>query len=362
MKDFIELTASGRTHGSRGINPFAVGAKSAGRRHASRSRLALILAPLALLVVACGPIGEGNTTPTPSVSAAAVDGTSSTLASTFVFGSGAECPIEPYCLPGLEETYGLKFKEFIVTDPGGAKTAAALQSGDIDAGVLFTTDPRLSTGSFVLLDDDRQLQPAENVTPILDGDLSVSHGKELAATIDAVSAALSTEELTALNGQVLSGSLTSETAAAAFLRDKGLAGPLAATPRTGPTIVVGSANFAESSTLAELYAQALRAAGFPVELQLAIGNRNTYFPLVQSGQIGLFPEYVGSLIGYLDHDAPGSSDTREAHSALTNELKGSGLLALNPAPAQDKNGIVVSKAIADQYGLTKVSDLGQLTQ
>lgn len=262
----------------------------ASRLRASRSRLlAPLLAPILLVVVACGSNVAGSATGTGGASPAATGGTSSTVASTLVFGSGAECPIEPYCLPGLEGKYGLKFEEFVVTDPGGAKTVAALQSGKIDGGVLFTTDPRLSSGGFVLLDDDRNLQPAENVTPILDGDLSAAHGKDLVATIDAVSAVLSTEELTELNRQVLSGGMTSETAAAAFLRDKGLADSTTAAPRTGPTIVVGSANFAESSTLAQLYAQALRGAGFPVELQLGIGNRNTYFPMVQSGQIGLFP-------------------------------------------------------------------------
>ncbi|MBA3754484.1 MAG: ABC transporter [Nitrospira sp.] len=302
-------------------------------------------------MAACGSNGEGS--PPPSSS------TNPTVASRLVFGSGEECPIEPYCLPGLEEKYGLKFKEFVVTDPGGKKTVAALQSGQIGAGILFTTDPRLSGNGFVLLEDDHQLQPAENVTPILNAGLGTAHGKDLAATIDSVSAVLTTQELTDLNQKVLNGGMSSETAAAAFLQDKGLVTSPAATPRTGPTIVVGSANFPESSTLAQLYAQALRSAGFPVDLLLSVGNRDTYFPMVKGGQIGLFPEYVGSLLGYLDHDAPESADTRETHEILVEKLQGSGLLALNSAPAQDKNGIVVTKATAEQYSLTKVSDLAR---
>ncbi|MFF2299599.1 glycine betaine ABC transporter substrate-binding protein [Arthrobacter sp. NPDC058127] len=355
MSEFTDQKAPGPARGTGAGAPLM----SIGRRHARRFRpLALLLAPLVVVMAACGANEGGNTAPTSSTSSIATEGTSPTLASKLVFGSGTECPTERYCLAGLEKTYGLKFKQFIVTDPGGAKTAAALQSGKIDGGVLFTTDPRLSTGDFVLLKDDHHLQPAENVTPVLGGALAAAHGKDLAATIDAVSAVLSNEALTKLNGQVMTGT-TSEAAAAAFLRDKGLAGSSAAAPRTGPTIVVGSANFESSSTLAQLYGQALRGAGFPVELKLAIGNRNTYFPMITSGQIGLFPEYVGSLLGYLDHDAPGISDTAEAHDALAKMLKSSGLLALNPAPAQDQNGIVVTKETANRYGLTKVSDLGK---
>lgn len=70
--------------------------------------------------------------------------------------------------------------------------------------------------------------------------------------------------------------------------------------RNRPAIVVGSANFAESVTVAELYAHALADAGFPVERRLGIGNRDTYFPLLRDAAVGLVPEYVGSLLAYLD--------------------------------------------------------------
>ena len=111
-----------------------------------------------------------------------------TLASTFVFGSGPECPNEPYCLPGLESTYGLMFKQFVVTDSGGQKTIDALKDGSIQVGVLFTTDPHVVVENFVLLDDDKQLQRAENVAPIVGERLTAAYGNDLAATIQADSA------------------------------------------------------------------------------------------------------------------------------------------------------------------------------
>ncbi|BBY01164.1 glycine betaine ABC transporter substrate-binding protein [Mycobacterium seoulense] len=279
------------------------------------------------------------------------------LSETLVFGSGPECPTELLCLPLLRARYGLTFKEFRVTDAGGPRTVDALETGAIQVGVLFTTDPRLLAGDFVLLEDDRHAQPAESVTPILREELRMAHGADLAATIDAVSAELTTERLAQLNRRVLLGS--SPAAAAEFLTERRL-GPTPCAPRTNrPAIVVGSANFAESVTVAELYAHALADAGFPVERRLGIGNRDTYFPLLRDGAVDLVPEYVGSLLAYLDGSRGGIPDAHQAHAALAQALRGTGLAALQPAPAENKNGIVVTAATAARHGLTRISDLGR---
>ena len=240
-------------------------------------------------------------------------------AETLVFGSGPECPTELLCLPLLRARYGLTFKDFRVTDAGGPRTVDALETGAIQVGVLFTTDPRLLAGDFVLLEDDRHAQPAESVTPILRDELRVAHGARLAATIDAVSAELTTERLAELNRRVLLGS--SPAAVAAEFLTEGRRGPTRAPRRNRPAIVVGSANFAESVTVAELYAHALASAGFPVERRLAIGNRDTYFPLLRDGAVSLVPEYVGSLLAYLDGSRSAISDPHQAHAVLAQALQ-----------------------------------------
>jgi osmoprotectant transport system substrate-binding protein len=275
-----------------------------------------------------------------------------------VFGSGPECPTELLCLPLLRARYGLTFRDFRVTDAGGPRTVDALETGAIQVGVLFTTDPRLLAGDFVLLEDDRHAQPAESVTPILRDELRVAHGARLAATIDAVNAELTTERLAEINRRVLLGS-SPAAAAAEFLTER-RRGPTPRAPRRNRSvIVVGSANFAESVTMAELYAHALAGAGFPVERRLGIGNRDTYFPLLCHGAVGLVPEYVGSLLAYLDGSRGGISDPHQAHAALAQALQGTGLVALQPAPAANTNGIVVTAATAARYGLTRISDLGR---
>lgn len=280
------------------------------------------------------------------------------LAETLVFGSGPECPSELLCLPLLRAPYGLNFKEFRVTDAGGPRTVDALETGAIQIGVLFTTDPRLLAGDFVLLEDDRHAQPAESVTPILRDESRVTYGARLAATIDAVSAELTTERLAELNRRVLLGS-SPAAAAAEFLAERGHNPTVRESRGDRPAIVVGSANFAESVTVAELYAHALASAGFPVERRLGIGNRDTYFPLLREGAVGLLPEYVGSLLAYLDGGRGPISDPHHAHAALEQALQETGLVALRPAPAENKNGIVVTAATAARYGLTRISDLGR---
>ena len=298
---------------------------------------------LLLAIAGCG----ASPNPTPAA----------TLAETFTFGSGEECPIEPYCLPGLEKSYGLTFKNFVVTDPGGLKTIEALQSDRIQVGILFTTDPHVNADGLVLLEDDRHVQPAENITPILGEDVTAAYGADLADALNAVSATLTTSKLTQLNRQVQIEGETPEAAAASFLQEQRLT-DLPDPPRTGPAIIVGSANFTESETLAQIYAQALRSAGFASELRLKIGNRDAYFPMLMNHEIDFIPEYLGSLVGYLG-DSNDVSDTENAHSSLANRLQALGLVALNPAPAQNENAIAVSKTTADLHHLTKISDLGQ---
>src|SRR5207302_778923 len=75
-----------------------------------------------------------------------------------VLGGPPECPQRPFCLLGLQSTYGLQFKDFKPLDAGGPLTVAALDSGDIDVGLLFTTDPNITLKNYVLLDDDKHLQ------------------------------------------------------------------------------------------------------------------------------------------------------------------------------------------------------------
>src|SRR5207248_9779303 len=108
----------------------------------------------------------------------------------------------PFCLPGLERTYGLAFKRFVPLDAGGPITLTALEDGEIDLALLFSTDPHLVTDGLVVLRDDGGLEPAENVTPVVRHEVIDRFGPRVAAVIDRVSARITTTDLQTLDGLV----------------------------------------------------------------------------------------------------------------------------------------------------------------
>jgi osmoprotectant transport system substrate-binding protein len=134
------------------------------------------------------------------------------LAAGLRFGGPPECPERPFCLRGLREVYGLEFGE-VAPMPSRAATVEALVSGQIDVGLLETTDARLAVAPVVLLADDRALQPRENVVPLVRTDV-LERWDGLQPSFDAVSARLTTEALVELNHAVELDGLTPAEAAA----------------------------------------------------------------------------------------------------------------------------------------------------
>ncbi len=139
------------------------------------------------------------------------------LAPQLVFGGPPECPDRPFCLQGLEDTYGLEFGE-VRAMPSRAATVENLMSGEIDVGLLETTDARLAVTPLVLLIDDRGLQPPENVVPLVRAAAIDRWGEDLRTALDEVSARLTTADLVELNGAVELQDMTPAEAAAQWWR------------------------------------------------------------------------------------------------------------------------------------------------
>jgi osmoprotectant transport system substrate-binding protein len=139
-----------------------------------------------------------------------------------VFGGPPECPERPHCLPGLEKRYGLNFLRFQPLDVGGPATVTALETGDVDVALLFTTDPDIVARNFVLLADDRNLQPAENVVPIVRTDVLDRYGDEFKDAISEVTSRLSTLHLRELNRKIELEGLRPGTVAREWLSGEGL--------------------------------------------------------------------------------------------------------------------------------------------
>ena len=116
-----------------------------------------------------------------------------------VLGGPPECPTRPFCEKGLQDKYGLQFKDFKALDAGGPLTKAALDQGSIDVGLVFTSDGAISAKNYVLLKDDMNLQNADNVTPIV---RTATVNADAQAVLNDVSSKLTTADLAAMNKQV----------------------------------------------------------------------------------------------------------------------------------------------------------------
>src|SRR5438094_9938513 len=154
-------------------------------------RLALGAAVLAaaLVAAACSSGGGSGSGGTPSPAEAS-------LASTFVFGAPPDCATNKFCAKGLQSTYGIVFKEIKSLDFGGPATVAALKSGAIQVGELFSTsvyDP-----DFVVLDDDQHLEAADNIVPLIRQDKDSS---DIDAILNNVMSKLTTDNVLAMNKQ-----------------------------------------------------------------------------------------------------------------------------------------------------------------
>ncbi len=145
------------------------------------------------------------------------------VASQLVLGGPPECPQRPFCQLGLQQTYGLQFKDFKPLDAGGPLTVTALTSdpAQIDIGLLFTTDPNITVKNLVLLDDDKHLQLADNVAPLVRNAI-LSAGADAKTLLNSVTAKLTTADLTTMNNDVGNNHKDASAVAKAYLQSKGL--------------------------------------------------------------------------------------------------------------------------------------------
>ena len=144
------------------------------------------------------------------------------VAPRLMFGGPPECPGRPYCLPGLERTYGIHFRAFIALDAAGPLTLQALDAGNVSAALLFSTNPSIQSRHLVVLADARGLQPAENITPLIRRNVVARYGPGLVAVLNKVSARLDTGSLRAMDALVQLHGQVPRRVAANWLRMQGL--------------------------------------------------------------------------------------------------------------------------------------------
>ncbi len=238
--------------------------------------------------------------------------------------------------------------------PSSSNAAAAPSSATAQVCLPVPGD------SLVVLTDDLTLQNSDNVIPAVN--VETATDAALLAALDAVSDALDTSALIQLNKAVDIDRMTSAEVAEAFVADAGITAPM-----TGSgSLTVGAANFSENITVAEIYGVVLRDAGYEVTVR-AIGNRETYLPALQSGEIDVVPEYAATVAEYLNRSLNGaeaapvaSGDIAETYAALSELGNQSGIIFGKASAAQDQNAFAVTTAFAEQYGVTSLSDLAEI--
>ena len=329
--------------------------------------LALGATLLALIVGACSSGGGSPSPAAPSVapetsapSEPAAESPSApagpALSTTLKLGGPPECPDRPFCLIGLKDTYGLEFAEFVPLDAGGPLTVQALTGGQVDVGLLFTSDAAIANNNFVLLEDDKHLQLADNVVPVLRQEVLDANPK-VADLLNTVMERLTQEELTNLNVAITTDAKPVPDVARDWIAAQNFD---AVSAGLEGNVIVGSTNFPEQEILGEIFAQMLEANGATVERKFQLGNREIVFPALESGEIDILAEYAATALEFVNGGAgQATTDPAATTEALKAALEPKGLTALNFAEATDQNGFVVTQATATEYGLTKISDLAK---
>lgn len=324
-------------------------------RHRPWAILLALLAALSLVAAACGDddgddggsSGDGG------------GGEESMDMSELRLGGPPDCPTNPFCIPGLEETYGVDLSaNFVELDGGGPLTVEALQGGEIDIAVLFSTNGQIAENDWIVLDDPEGLINADNIVPVMNQELVDAYGDDFESLVNEVSGALNTEGLTELNRLFEIELIDAEDVAARFLENEGLLESDAEAPADGPTITIGAQDFGESVILAQVYGQALEAAGYPVEYQDLGGFRDIVFASFESGDINFTLEYAASALEFLNEQAgEATGDPAETTELLQGYLEPLGLVATEYSEAVDSNAFVVTQETSDEYGLTSLADL-----
>ncbi len=127
---------------------------------------------------------------------------------------------------------------------------------------------------------------------------------------------------------------------------------------SGAPIVVGGANFSESTLLAEIYAGALNAKGINASTKLNIGSREIYLRALEDDSVQVFPEYTGALAFNYDKEYTGT-DPEEVYTHVKEVLPDT-LAVLDKSAAEDNDSMVVTKETAAEKNLKTVDDLAAI--
>lgn len=240
---------------------------------------------------------------------------------------------------------------------GSSGTGGGTASGTNASGSACAP---VSGSQLVVLKDDKHLQNSDNIVPAVNAKTAAADPALLPA-LNAVSAKLTTTDLINMNAAVDVDRKSATDVASNWVSSSKVTDGL---QKGSGTVVVGGSNFTESTVLANIYADVLKAAGFTSSVQ-AVGNREVYLPALESGQqIQVFPEYLATVTDFINTAVNGANapsvatpDPQKTLAALKPLADKVGLTFGTPSAATDENAFAVTKTLADKLKVTTLSQL-----
>jgi osmoprotectant transport system substrate-binding protein len=185
--------------------------------------LAAAVAPEGLVTYAISPANSTNVfvvTPDTAEANNLTDMSSlAPVAGDLTLGAPPDCPKADFCIVGMKETYGVEFGDFKPLDFGGPKTVAAIESGAVDVGELFSLDPTITDNGYVVLTDDQNLQANGNFIPVVREEVA---SEELGTLLDSVTTTLTDDNMRDMVGQVLNDKRDVADVASEYLTNAGI--------------------------------------------------------------------------------------------------------------------------------------------
>jgi osmoprotectant transport system substrate-binding protein len=187
-------------------------------------------------------------------------------------------------------------------------------------------------------------------------------GKDLKRTLAGVlGVAVTALTLAACGSSSSSSTTTSSSAPAATSTTSSSTSAAAAGPGAGkPPVTIGDKNFTEEYILGDLYADALKAKGFTVNLKPNIGSSEIIWKAAVSGQIDMYPEYTGTLLTAIAQDNKPPVSAVQTYQLAKNYVELHGFTLLDQTPFYDSDALAATKAFATKHGLSTIADLKKL--
>ena len=274
-------------------------------------------------------------------------------------GGPAACLEDAWCAAGLSRVYGLALGSGSIAFDTPAATSGALIAGAIDVGAFPESAVETGDPLLTVMRDDRALQPADNVVPLLAGPLARSVGPQLADALDTISATLDDAGLETIE-RAIAGGAPSELAAADWLDRHPLIAPVAP-PRGSPAVVVASVRDPLGAALADLYAGALEREGWSASVR-PVSSRSEELEGLSDGAIGVAPELSAELLQFLSGYAGAASTDQHRNLVLLRAaLADRDIVAAAPAPARLTTVFALSTAVAGALSVATLSDLARVS-